>query len=102
MTEVLDNFIGYIDETVEKNPTVDMKKVFQGFSMDIIGKCAFGIEMDAYRDREQPLAKAGRDLFQVFSASNWSESIMEVMVSHFPFIMKFFGFWPAAYDVIYK
>ena len=102
MSEVLDNFIGYIDENVEKNPIVDLKPVYQGFSMDIIAKCAFGIEMDAYRDREQSLAKAGRDLFQGFSASNWGESIFFGLFNHFPFIMKFINIWPAAFDVIYK
>ena len=40
----LDNMIHHLEQQIKTSPVVDMKPVFQCLTLDIISKCAFGLE----------------------------------------------------------
>lgn len=71
---------------------------FSGFTLDVIGKCAFGIETDACRRPEQEFVKTGAEMFEDLRTKNWIEAFFGMLINHFPSLMKYMPIFPAAYD----
>ena len=68
--------------------------------MNTIGQCAFGIDLDAYKNPNQDLIKYGTEIFQEFRSTNWTMSLILQTFFHFPVLAKFVSFIPAASDKI--
>ncbi|XP_025114691.1 uncharacterized protein LOC112576449 [Pomacea canaliculata] len=52
-TDLVANFEGMI----RKDERIDVKKLFGGFSMDVIARTAFGIEVNSQKDFDEPLVR---------------------------------------------
>ncbi|XP_076759107.1 cytochrome P450 6a2 isoform X2 [Xylocopa sonorina] len=53
----------YLDKLVEKNEPVEVREVAAKFTTDVIGSCAFGLEMNSLSDMESDFRRIGRQIF---------------------------------------
>ncbi|XP_017757740.1 PREDICTED: probable cytochrome P450 6a14 [Eufriesea mexicana] len=53
----------YLDHLVEEGEPIDVRDVSAKFSTDVIGSCAFGIEMNSLSDQESIFRRAGKKIF---------------------------------------
>ncbi len=63
MNEAIDVFISKLKEKSTSNQTFDILPYYQGLAMDIIGRCAFGVEIDSQEDINSELLKSSRIIF---------------------------------------
>ncbi|CAL7933199.1 unnamed protein product [Xylocopa violacea] len=55
----------YLDKLVSKGEPVECRELTAKFTTDVIGSCAFGIEMNALSDEESEFRRVGRQVFDV-------------------------------------
>ncbi|XP_017777324.1 PREDICTED: cytochrome P450 9e2-like isoform X2 [Nicrophorus vespilloides] len=55
-----ENFVDHRDEVAE----IDMKDLFSRFTNDVIASCAFGVQCDSIKDRENDFYMMGKDAMQ--------------------------------------
>lgn len=65
---------------------VNIKEVFASFTIDVIGACAFGIECNSFKQRDNPFYYNGRKTFE----STRMEEIVSLIVFAFPDLAKIF------------
>nr|AKH03527.1 cytochrome P450 3027F2 [Paracyclopina nana] len=94
MEAIAERTVDYIEEKVKNNSTIDVKPILQGFTLDTIAKCAFGLETKAYKGEDDQFAKTAYDVFNQFRADTWTNVLFFNIVSHFPVISRFFNLWP--------
>ena len=75
--------------------------------MNIILRCAFGLELDAYNNPDHPAAvkinKAADEILALFAIKTPVESFFfQLFFTYFPGIMKLIPMWPQAYDDLWK
>lgn len=58
----------YLEEIVEKKEPIECREVAAKFTTDVIGSCAFGINMNALSDEESEFRRVGKE---AFSTSSW-------------------------------
>ena len=54
---------------------IDLKPVFQKMAMDVIGKCAFGIEINCFEEGGTDLFRLGNGVFDGFKVKNSMDAI---------------------------
>ncbi len=63
MNEAIDVFISKLKEKSTSNQTFDILPYYQALAVDIIGRCAFGVEIDSQEDINSELLKSSRVIF---------------------------------------
>jgi len=63
MNEAIDIFISKLKEKSTSNQTFDILPYYQALTMDIIGRCVFGVEIDPQQDINSELLKSSRLIF---------------------------------------
>lgn len=58
----------YLEETVQKDEPIECREVAAKFTTDVIGSCAFGINMNALSNEESEFRRIGKE---AFSISTW-------------------------------
>nr|XP_031836321.1 probable cytochrome P450 6a14 [Nomia melanderi] len=53
----------YLDSVVEKEESVEIRELTAKFTTDVIGSCAFGIDMNAMDEKESEFRRKGREIF---------------------------------------
>ncbi|XP_078037565.1 putative cytochrome P450 6a14 [Augochlora pura] len=53
----------YLDTVTEKAVPVDCREIAAKFTTDVIGTCAFGIDMNAIADEDSEFRRMGREIF---------------------------------------
>ena len=76
----------YLDREVERGEVVECCELTAKFTTDVIGTCAFGIEMSAMEDEDSEFRKMGREVFAV--------NLQNVIR------LKFKQFMPTLYDLL--
>jgi cytochrome P450 len=76
INSTLDNMMEHLDEKVKENPVINLKPVFQKMAMDVIGKCAFGIEINCFKDGGTDLLRLGNGVFDGFKVKNLSDAVL--------------------------
>jgi cytochrome P450 family 6 len=56
----------YIGEKIKQTPIIDMKPIIQGFTLDTIAKCGFGIETNVYKGQDNEFSKIAFAVFNQF------------------------------------
>jgi hypothetical protein len=49
MDGIIDKVIDHIEEKAKTNPTLELKPIIEGFILDVIARCAFGLDTNAHR-----------------------------------------------------
>lgn len=68
ITQCADRFEQYVEKLASKNEPVECRELTAKYTTDVIGTCAFGIEMNALSNEDSEFRKMGRLIF----ASNWT------------------------------
>jgi len=63
ISECADRLVQYMEEVASKNEPVECRELTAKYTTDVIGSCAFGIEMNALSNEESEFRKMGRKLF---------------------------------------
>ena len=82
--EINGNFIRHLLKFSESGEEFDMKILTGAFSMDVIARCAYGIEIDSLSQPDHPIVTNAKKIFGVDATFSYVMCIM------FPKIAKFF------------
>ncbi|XP_011865159.1 PREDICTED: probable cytochrome P450 6a14 [Vollenhovia emeryi] len=63
MSECADNLVQYIDKVASKNEPVECRELTAKYTTDVIGSCAFGIQMNALSNEDSEFRRMGRKVF---------------------------------------
>lgn len=55
----------YLDKLIEKNESIECRELTARFTTDVIGSCAFGIDMSSMTDENSEFRRMGREVFAV-------------------------------------
>ena len=61
--ECADHFEKYLDKLTAKDEPADFREVTAKYTTDVIGSCAFGIEMSSMSDEDSEFRRVGREIF---------------------------------------
>lgn len=89
-----DYFEKYLNEIVSKDSIVECRNVTSKFTIDVIGSCAFGLEMNALKEENNQFHKIGR---QIFHSS--PKTIIRNMFREMPWLYKHLGYILKDHDV---
>ena len=64
MVECAEHLEKCLDKIVESNEPVECRDLAAKFTTDVIGSCAFGIDMNALSDEDSEFRRMGRKIFQ--------------------------------------
>ncbi|XP_015183493.1 PREDICTED: probable cytochrome P450 6a14 [Polistes dominula] len=65
LTECADHYENYLDRIIDRGEPIDCHELTAKFTTDVIGSCAFGLEMNAIGDEDSEFRKMGRSVFEV-------------------------------------
>ena len=71
----VDNMIQHLEEVTPTDPVLDVKNIFQALTLDVIAKCAFGIESNSFKNPDNQIFKHGKKIFEDFKITNLATSI---------------------------
>lgn len=94
LLECSDYFEKYLNEIVSKDGIVECRNVTSKFTIDVIGSCAFGLEMNALKEENNQFYKVGR---QIFRSS--PKTIIRGMFKEVPWLYKHLGYILRDHDV---
>ncbi|XP_018356444.1 PREDICTED: probable cytochrome P450 6a14 [Trachymyrmex septentrionalis] len=63
MSKCADHLIQYMEKISSKNEPVECRELSAKYTTDVIGNCAFGIEMNALSNEESEFRRMGRKVF---------------------------------------
>ena len=85
MDRVANTMIDHIEETLEKKgPVIEVKEIFQMLTLDTIGHCAFGIDINSFKNPDHELLKRCVQAFTDFRIKDATESIFFNFLKFFP------------------
>lgn len=99
MIESADELKEYMQETVAKNPDLEVKDILARFTTDIIGSCALGIQCNTLKNPDAEFREIGKRMFRgslwltikrVFSAANQNLARKLGVAFIDPIVSKFF------------
>ncbi|XP_014616608.1 PREDICTED: probable cytochrome P450 6a14 [Polistes canadensis] len=63
--ECADHYENYLEKIVSRGEPIECRELTAKFTTDVIGSCAFGLEMNAIGDEDSEFRKMGRSVFEV-------------------------------------
>ncbi|XP_011253334.1 cytochrome P450 6A1 isoform X1 [Camponotus floridanus] len=75
ITQCADRFERYIEKLASKNEPIECRELTAKYTTDVIGTCAFGIEMNALSDEDSEFRNMGRLVF----APTWTNIVQRRM-----------------------
>uniref|UniRef100_A0A2C9JFY0 Cytochrome P450 n=1 Tax=Biomphalaria glabrata TaxID=6526 RepID=A0A2C9JFY0_BIOGL len=89
MLEAADILVERLTEKCKENQILDIYSSFQSLTLDVIGRCAFGLKTKAQVDENDVFLLKIRNLFKTMSTTIIEPIVMTVpFVSHFIFALK--------------
>ncbi|XP_076165087.1 putative cytochrome P450 6a14 [Ptiloglossa arizonensis] len=86
LLECSNHFEKYLHDLVAISDVIECREVAARYTTDVIGSCAFGIEMNALTG-ESEFRKVGRKVF----ATSWITVIRDRLREEYPLLYKMFG-----------
>ncbi|XP_025073878.1 cytochrome P450 6B2-like, partial [Pogonomyrmex barbatus] len=68
ISECADHLVQYTEKVTSKNEPIECRELMAKYTTDVIGSCAFGIEMNSMSDEDSEFRKMGRKVFK----PNWT------------------------------
>ncbi|XP_011878211.1 PREDICTED: cytochrome P450 6a2-like [Vollenhovia emeryi] len=81
-----DHFEKYLDNVVSKDSIVECRDLTAKFTIDVIGSCAFGLEMNALKEEDNKFYQLGRKIFRASPLI-----VFRTMLREVPSLYKRFG-----------
>ena len=81
--------------------TIALLHSLTGVTLDMICRCAFGIDIDVYRNPDHELAKNGREAFATLRPDSWLLTAIMQAFFHFPGAERFLPVFPPAFDNLF-
>nr|KAG5704131.1 hypothetical protein BaRGS_009661 [Batillaria attramentaria] len=89
MQNSADILVDTLGRLSNKEKSVDVYSAFQGLTLDVIGRCAFGLQTEAQTDEKDEFLTSIRSLFQTMSTTIILPLVMAVpFLAHFVFALK--------------
>ncbi|KAF7395383.1 hypothetical protein HZH68_009433 [Vespula germanica] len=82
------HFENYIEKLVAKDEPIECRELTAKFTTDVIGSCAFGLEMNSIGDEDSEFRKMGRSIFAV----NFLNVLRNRLRNAAPKVYKFIGY----------
>lgn len=89
-----DHFEKYLDEIVSKDSIVECRNMTSKFTLDVIGSCAFGLEMNALKEENNQFQRIGRKIFR-----STPRVMIRNILKEIPWFYKNFGYIFDDHDV---
>ncbi|XP_076285655.1 putative cytochrome P450 6a14 [Lasioglossum baleicum] len=77
----------YLDSVTKKGELVDCREIAAKFTTDVIGTCAFGIDMNALADEDSEFRRMGREMF----TPSWQQVVRDLMRQFLPNVYQRVG-----------
>ena len=84
MSQVAEKAMAHLEKLTKNGEPIATKLFFQGYALDTICRCAFGIDTNAHENTDHALIKNGRALFQGFVVKNWMDTLGTMLFYLFP------------------
>ncbi|XP_071581356.1 probable cytochrome P450 6a13 isoform X2 [Temnothorax nylanderi] len=84
ISECADHLVQYMEKVVSENKPVECRELTAKYTTDVIGTCAFGIEMNALSDEDSEFRKMGREIFK----PSWKNTLRFRMRQMFPWLYE--------------
>ncbi|CAK9822194.1 Cytochrome P450 6B1 [Anthophora retusa] len=94
LLECSDHFEKYLDKVIAKGEPIECREISAKFTTDVIGSCAFGIEMNALADENSEFRNIGRKVFE----ANFKSYIKDRLIDY-PFLFNIVGRFIIDYDI---
>ncbi|XP_025113268.1 cytochrome P450 3A19-like [Pomacea canaliculata] len=78
-----------IEETILRGEKIDVKRVYGGYTMDVIAGTAFGVEVNSQKDLDQPFI---RDAGSLLAAITTDEGFLLTLSKSVPLLIPFIQF----------
>ncbi|XP_025263420.1 cytochrome P450 6a2-like [Camponotus floridanus] len=88
ISKCADHLEQYIEKLVSKNEPIECREVAAKYTTDVIGTCAFGIEMNALSDENSEFRKIGKMLFM----PTWKNNLRLNIRRYMPQLYKIFSY----------
>ncbi|KAI4495561.1 hypothetical protein M0802_008573 [Mischocyttarus mexicanus] len=88
IVECADHYENYLEKVVEKGEPIDCREITAKFTTDVIGSCAFGIEMNSLNDEDNEFRKMGKAVFE----TTFSNIIRNRVRNLSPWLFNVFSF----------
>ncbi|XP_012055383.1 PREDICTED: cytochrome P450 6a2-like [Atta cephalotes] len=89
-----DHFEKYLDEIVSKDSIVECRHLTSKFTIDVIGSCAFGLEMNALKEENNQFQRMGYKIFRF-----GPKVMIRNVLKDIPWFYKNFGYFFNDHDV---
>ena len=94
MDGMVDRTLDYMSEKIKVDPKINVKPIIQGFALDTIFKCGFGLDTNVYKGEDQDLVKLVTGVVQAFNGETWANTIFFFIFFHFPILFKYMPLYP--------
>lgn len=82
-----DHLKEYLQKTVKEDKPVECREIAAKYTTDVIGNCAFGIEMNALSNEDSEFRRMGKKIFTPSS----QQMVRDTCRQFLPFIYRIFG-----------
>ncbi|CAG2101406.1 unnamed protein product [Medioppia subpectinata] len=73
---IADQFVVTLDTFAKNGETVDMRKYFSAFAMDVISACAYGINVESINNPNHPIVVNAKKILSVNSNLSYAVSVL--------------------------
>ena len=80
ISECADCLVEYMEKVVSKSESVECRELAVKYMMDVVGSCAFGIEMNALSNKDSEFRNMGRKIF----TPTWKNMLRSRLRTSFP------------------
>jgi hypothetical protein len=80
----MDQMISHLQQRIQTNPVVDIKPVFQYMALDVIAKCAFGLESNTFQQPNNELFTKAKEIGADLQVDTWVKTLFFHLTSVIP------------------
>ncbi|XP_020294470.1 probable cytochrome P450 6a17 [Pseudomyrmex gracilis] len=88
ISKCADHLERHMEKLANTNEPVECRDLTSKYTVDVIGTCAFGVEMNALTNENSEFRKMARQLF----ASNWYNKLLNIIRDNVPSIYRILGY----------
>ncbi|XP_011704424.1 PREDICTED: probable cytochrome P450 6a14 [Wasmannia auropunctata] len=88
ISECADHLVQYMEKVVSKDDLIECRELTAKYTTDVIGSCAFGIDMNALSNEDSEFRKIGRKIFN----PSWTHMLRIRIREVFPWFYNMLGY----------